>query len=75
VAGFCVFLVPKNYETAYFLNDEDKALMRIRAEEMEAYSGGNGHYTMKEIKEAAKDIKTWAHSAIQIAVVTILYGE
>lgn len=74
-AACCVFLVPKNYETAYFLNDEDKALMRIRAEEMEAYSGGSGHYTKKEIKEAAKDVKTWAHSVIQIAVVTILYGQ
>lgn len=48
--------------------------MRIRAEEMEAYSGGNGHYTLKEIKDAAKDIKTWMHSIIQICVVTILYG-
>ncbi|KAH8902702.1 retrograde regulation protein 2 [Coniochaeta sp. PMI_546] len=73
-AACCVILVPKNYETAYFLNDEDKALMRIRAEEMEAYSGGSGHYTKKEIKDAAKDVKTWAHSVIQIAVVTILYG-
>lgn len=71
----CVFLVPKNYETAYFLNDEDKALMRIRAEEMEAYSGGTGHYTKKEIKLAAMDVKTWAHSIIQICVVTILYGK
>ena len=75
VAACCAFLVPKNYETAYFLNDDDKALMRLRAEEMEAYSGGSGHYTKAEIKDAAKDIKTWAHSIIQIAVVTILYGE
>lgn len=74
-AGICVFVVPKNYETAYFLNDEDKALMRIRAEEMEAYSGGSGHYTRKEMNYAAKDLKTWAHSIIQICVVTILYGE
>ncbi|OIW29028.1 retrograde regulation protein 2 [Coniochaeta ligniaria NRRL 30616] len=70
----CFYFIPKDYETAYFLNDEDKALMRVRAEEMEAYSGGSGHYTKKEIKDAAQDIKTWAHSVIQIAVVTILYG-
>lgn len=74
-AVICVFVIPKDYETAYFLNDDDKALMRIRAEEMEAYSGGSGHYTKKEMKDAAKDIKTWAHSIIQICVVTILYGE
>ncbi|CAM1509705.1 Fc.00g000400.m01.CDS01 [Cosmosporella sp. VM-42] len=73
-AGICVFVVPKNYQTAYFLNDEDKALMRQRAEEMEAYSGGDGHYSLKDIKEAAKDAKSWMHGVIQIACVTILYG-
>jgi hypothetical protein len=71
----CFFVIPKDYETAYFLNADDKALMRIRAEEMEAYSGGSGHYTKKEMKDAAMDFKTWAHSIIQICVVTILYGE
>lgn len=71
----CIFLVPKNYETAYFLNDADKSIMRQRAEEMEAYSGSSGHYGMKDVKEAAKDIKSWIHGLIQIAVVTILYGK
>lgn len=73
-AAMCIFLVPKNYQTAYFLNDEDKAIMKHRAELAESYSGGNGHYTMKDIKEAAKDPKSWGHGVIQIAVVTILYG-
>lgn len=73
-AAICIFVVPKNYETAYFLNNEEKALMRQRAEVMEAYSGGSGHYSKSDIKEAAKDIKSWLHGVIQIAVVTILYG-
>lgn len=60
-AGCCIFLVPKNYETAYFLNAEEKALMRQRAEEMESYSGSNGHYELKDIKNAAKDAKSWIH--------------
>jgi len=30
---------------------------------------------MKDIKEAAKDPKSWGHGVIQIAVVTILYGQ
>ena len=71
----CLYLVPKNFETAYFLNDDEKALMRLRAEEMEAYSSGSGHYTMADIKLAAKDIKSWVHGCIQICVVTILYGK
>lgn len=74
-AAICVFVVPKNYETAYFLNDDEKALMRQRAEVMEAYSGGSGHYGKSDIKEAAKDVKSWLHGVIQIAVVTILYGK
>jgi hypothetical protein len=70
----CIFLVPKNYETAYFLNEEEKKIMRLRAERSEAYSGGNGRYGKQDIKEAAKDVKSWLHGTIQIAVVTILYG-
>ncbi|KAK7963769.1 hypothetical protein PG988_010743 [Apiospora saccharicola] len=73
-AFLCVFLVPKDYETAYFLNEEEKELMRIREGEMNTYSGGSGHYTKNDIREAAKDIKSWLHGFTQIAVVTILYG-
>lgn len=49
--------------------------MRKRADEMEAYSGGSGHYGKDDIREAAQDVKSWVHGVIQIAVVTILYGE
>ncbi|KAF2010793.1 retrograde regulation protein 2 [Aaosphaeria arxii CBS 175.79] len=73
-AVICIWVVPKNYETAYFLNSDEKAIMRQRAERAEAYSGGSGHYGKAEIKEAAKDIKSWFHGTIQIFVVTILYG-
>ncbi|KAB2103187.1 putative transporter [Alternaria gaisen] len=72
----CIFLVPKSFETAYFLNDEEKTLMRQRAHRTQAYSDseGSGHYGKVDIKDAAKDIKSWVHGLIQIAVVTILYG-
>ncbi|KAI4679974.1 uncharacterized protein J4E88_005864 [Alternaria novae-zelandiae] len=75
-AACCIFLVPKSFETAYFLNDDEKALMRQRAHRTQAYSDseGSGHYGKADIKEAAKDIKSWVHGVIQIAVVTILYG-
>lgn len=50
--------------------------MRQRAIRTQAYSDaeGSGHYGKADIKEAAKDIKSWVHGCIQIAVVTILYG-
>jgi hypothetical protein len=73
-AFMCIYLVPKDYETAYFLNEEEKKIMRMRAERMEAYSGGSGKHGKEDIKAAAKDIKSWLHGCIQIAVVTILYG-
>ncbi|KIW54835.1 hypothetical protein PV05_07169 [Exophiala xenobiotica] len=73
-AAMCVFLIPKNYQTAYFLNDEDKKIMAIRAELSESYSGGDGHYKWKDVKLAFGDVKTWLHGVSQIAVVTILYG-
>ncbi|KAF2221518.1 retrograde regulation protein 2 [Elsinoe ampelina] len=73
-AGACVFLVPKDYQTAYFLTPADKSLMKRRAEIAESYSGGDGHTSSADIKLAAKDIKSWAHGTIQICVVTILYG-
>jgi hypothetical protein len=73
-AAMCVVLVPKNYETAFFLTAEEKVIMKHRAELAESYSGGTGHYSMSDIKEAAKDPKSWGHGVIQICVVTILYG-
>ncbi|KAF2871638.1 retrograde regulation protein 2 [Massariosphaeria phaeospora] len=73
-AACCIFLVPKSYETAWFLNEEDKKIMRVRAERAEAYSGGDGHYSKADIMAAAKDVKSWVHGCIQICVVTILYG-
>jgi hypothetical protein len=48
--------------------------MAWRAEASAAYSGGTGHYTKKDIKLGAKDVKTWMHAVIQIMVVTLLYG-
>lgn len=74
VGACCVFLIPKNFEQAYFLNEDDKRIMRRRAEDMEAYSGGKGHYTMTDVKAAVQDIKTWIHGSMQICAVTILYG-
>jgi hypothetical protein len=69
-AACCIFLVPKSFETAYFLNEEEKTLMRQRAHRTQAYSDseGSGHYGKADIKEAAKDIKSWIHGIIQIAV-------
>jgi MFS family permease len=75
VYGFvCFILVPSSYEKAHFLNDDDKEVMRYRAKVMHQYSGGSGEFTMKDIFIAAKDVKTWVHSALQFCCITPLYG-
>ncbi|KAL1845657.1 hypothetical protein Plec18170_009644 [Paecilomyces lecythidis] len=71
-AFICIFVVPKNFETAYFLNDNDRVIMRIRAEATAAYSGGDGHYTLKDVKRAASDIKINVWGAIVYGVGAVL---
>lgn len=73
-AAMCVWLVPKDYETAYFLNGEEKQLMRQRAEATKAYSGGSGHYRKADVLAAVRDPKSWLHGVIQIALSTTFYG-
>ncbi|KAF2846208.1 high-affinity nicotinic acid transporter-like protein [Plenodomus tracheiphilus IPT5] len=72
-AACCVFLVPKSFETAYFLDEEEKQLMGQRAARTQAYSDseGSGHYGKSDIKEAAKDFKSWLHGCIQICYLVI----
>ncbi|ETI27215.1 hypothetical protein G647_09898 [Cladophialophora carrionii CBS 160.54] len=73
-AFVCYFLIPQSYATAYFFNDEDKAVQKQRLELMEAYSGGDGKYTRNDVKNAMLDIKTWLHGINQILMSTIIYG-
>ena len=72
-AGF--WILPKDYNTAYFLNDDDRAVMRRRAELTEQYNGGQGHYTRKDFNMAVMDIKTWIHGIAQMCIMTVMLGE
>ncbi len=75
VAFACIFVIPKNYETAYFLNEEDRVIMRQRAEVAKAYSGGSGHYTKADIKLALSDVKVYVSGVSQHTCIIILYGK
>ncbi|OAA65391.1 high-affinity nicotinic acid transporter [Niveomyces insectorum RCEF 264] len=70
----CYWLVPVSPEKAYFLSEEDKKVMRIRAEHTAAYSGGSGHFKLGDLVTAAKDIKTWLHGCQQFCNLAPLYG-
>jgi MFS family permease len=53
-----LFLLPDNFETARFLNEDDKKLMRIRAEINARYNGAP-EFEWKEVKKALVDPKLW----------------
>jgi MFS transporter, ACS family, DAL5 transporter family protein len=52
------FLLPDNFETARFLNEDDKKIMRIRAEIAARYNGAE-EFEWKEVRKAFQDPKTW----------------
>jgi MFS family permease len=52
------FLLPDNFETARFLNEEEKALCRLRAEINSRYNG-KPDFDWGEVKKAATDFKLY----------------
>ncbi|RVX68862.1 hypothetical protein B0A52_07517 [Exophiala mesophila] len=70
----CFWLIPKDYQTAWFFTPEEKEIMRARDDETRAYSGGSGHYKKKDVMMAVKDIKTWLYAFIQMFCMTMVYG-
>lgn len=71
----CFFLIPSSFETACFFNEEDKVVMRWRAEVSEAYNGGTGHFTRKDLNLAFTDVKVYISGFCQFCSITILYGQ
>ncbi|KAJ5130863.1 uncharacterized protein N7515_006902 [Penicillium bovifimosum] len=67
------FLLPNNYETAYFLNEEDKALMRIRMQQSARYADTE-EFNIKEVWKTLRDPKSWLTSFNQICVNICSFG-
>ncbi|CAG8958157.1 hypothetical protein HYFRA_00000507 [Hymenoscyphus fraxineus] len=53
-----VFLLPDNFESAYFLNEEDRVLMRIRAD-LNARYNGKPDFEWREVRKALTDMKLY----------------
>lgn len=58
VAIVVAFLLPDNFENARFLNEDDRKLMRIRAE-VDALYDPKPNFDWAEVKKAFMDPKTW----------------
>ena len=58
VAVFVFFMLPDNFENAKFLNEEDRQLMRIRAERNARYNG-TPEFDWAEVRKAVTDPKLY----------------
>jgi hypothetical protein len=67
------FLLPNDYETAYFLNEEDKELMRIRMQQSARYADPE-EFNVKEVWKTLRDPKSWLTSFNQICVNICSFG-
>ncbi|KAJ9630862.1 hypothetical protein H2203_001387 [Taxawa tesnikishii (nom. ined.)] len=73
VAVIVWFGLPNDPSNAYFLNAEDKHLMKIRAQQRAAYMGSE-EFSWEEVKNALRDPKVYLSGAIQFMQDILLYG-
>lgn len=72
-----VFLLPDGFESARWLNESDKALMRIRAQQASVYQGAEAETTSLDRSEVAlafKDPKVWLSAGCQFCANTCSFG-
>ena len=67
------FLLADDFTKAYYLNDRQKDIMRIRAAQAVAYQQ-DGDSKKAEIKRAFKDPKIYLSGLAQFGVDSALYG-
>ncbi|KAG9253007.1 major facilitator superfamily domain-containing protein [Emericellopsis atlantica] len=58
IAAFTYFMLPDDFEHARFLNEDEKAMMRVRAE-INARYNGKPDFDWAEVKRAVKDPKLY----------------
>ncbi|KFY88214.1 hypothetical protein V500_06496 [Pseudogymnoascus sp. VKM F-4518 (FW-2643)] len=70
----CIFFLPNDVETAYFLTEEERKLMvNVRFREVgQTVSSQKFHWA--DVKEGAKDFQLWAFSIAQFGEDVMLYG-
>jgi MFS family permease len=68
------FLMPNDPETAYFLNDTEKALVQARRNAEYGQTASAQLFNKKDAWMAAKDWKVWLISSGHFGIDTMLYG-
>ncbi|KAI1867761.1 uncharacterized protein JN550_006902 [Neoarthrinium moseri] len=74
VGIMAVFLLPDNFESAWWLRDDEKALMRVRNEQTSVYVGESEVFDKAEVKLAFKDPKVWLSAICQFFADTCSFG-
>ncbi|KAL3595147.1 hypothetical protein FPOAC2_09468 [Fusarium poae] len=69
------FALPNDAETAYFLDDSEKALMRLRHAREYGNTASSREFSKRDMMCAFKDWKVWAFCVAQFGVDTMLYGK
>ncbi|KAI8292093.1 putative transporter [Colletotrichum sp. SAR11_240] len=69
-----IVLLPDSFETAKWLTEDDKNLMRIRAEQARVYQGESENFDKTEVKLAFMDPKVWLSAACQFCANTCSFG-
>lgn len=71
VAAVVWFGLPNDPSNAYFLNDEDKKLMKIRARQRAAYMGSED-FSWDEVRIALKDPKVYFRQVLSVGSGRVL---
>ncbi|KAL2836941.1 high-affinity nicotinic acid transporter [Aspergillus pseudoustus] len=66
-------MFPKDPLTAWFLNEEERAVMRLR-HELNPHLNLDDKFTWKKVLSAFQDPKTYLHAVIQFSVDISLFG-
>jgi cation transport ATPase len=74
IAFMLWFCMPDSYETARFLNEKDKELMRLRTIKHDRYMRLNESFDKKEVFKAFKDKKLWLSAVIQFLGDILSFG-
>ncbi|KAI1075416.1 major facilitator superfamily transporter [Whalleya microplaca] len=69
-----VVILPDNFETAWWLRENEKALMRIRREQTKIYLGDSETFDKAEVTLAFKDPKVWLSAVCQFCANTCSFG-
>ncbi|KAI0594604.1 major facilitator superfamily transporter [Biscogniauxia sp. FL1348] len=69
-----LFVLPDNFEAAWWLHEDEKVLMRIREEQTKVYQGESDVFDKSEVKLAFKDPKVWLSAGCQFCANICSFG-